>query len=290
MDIGLLVIATTRTGDLAAIARTLEAKAFESIWIPEHPIIPCEFSTKSPFVDGLPEHYGRWLDPFVALTVAACATTKLRVATGICLLPEREPILTAKVIASLDQVSAGRVVLGTGAGWLREETEIMGTRFGVRWQRLRETVEAMRVLWKEPHAAYEGEFVRFPAVRCEPKPVQSGGPPVLLGGHGEKVFKRLARTFDGWCPIVQSPESFAADARALSEVLRTEGRDPKRFILSPFVDPESDLAPAALETYRQAGAMRLVLYSAKSAQQIADGAAFDWIQRMEPVVARARRL
>ena len=290
MDVGLLVIATTRTGDLAAIARTLEAKAYESIWIPEHPIIPCEFSTQSPFVDGLPEHYRRWLDPFVALTVAACATSKLRVATGICLLPEREPILTAKVIASLDQVSGGRVVLGTGAGWLREETEIMGTRFGGRWRRLRETIEAMRVLWKEPHAAYEGETVRFPAVRCEPKPVQPGGPPVLLGGHGEKVFKRLARTFDGWCPIVESPESFAAEAHAVGEALRAAGRDPKHFVLSPFVDPEGDLSPAALDVYRRAGVSRLVLYSAKSAEQIADGAVFEWIERMAPVVERARGL
>jgi probable F420-dependent oxidoreductase len=290
MDVGLLLIATTRTGDLAAIARRTEAAGFESLWIPEHPVIPIEISTPFPFASGLPEHYGRWLDPFIALTVAACATTRLRLVTGICLLPEREPLLTAKVIASLDQCSGGRVVLGVGAGWLREETEVMGTRFGTRWQRLRETVEAMRALWTEGAARYDGALVRFPAVRCEPKPVQPGGPPVLLGGHGEKVFKRLARTFDGWCPIVESPDAFAAEARVLRDVLRDAGRDPERFQLSPFVDPESDLSPAALATYRAAGATRLVMFSQKSAAEIADGAAPQWIDRTAPVVERARSL
>src|SRR5713101_794973 len=111
----------------------------------------------------------------------------------------------------------------------------MGTRFGARWQRLRETVEAMRVLWTRPEASYEGALVRFPRVRCEPKPVQRGGPPVLLGGHGKKVFARLVRTFDGWCPIVEGPESFAAETAVLHEMLRAAGRDPSSFHFSPFV-------------------------------------------------------
>jgi probable F420-dependent oxidoreductase len=290
MDIGLLLIATTRTGDLAAIARRTEAAGIESLWIPEHPVIPIEISTQFPFATALPEHYGRWLDPFVALTVAACATTRLRLVTGICLLPEREPLVTAKIVASLDQCSGGRVVLGVGAGWLREETEIMGARFGTRWRLLRETVEAMRVLWTEAEARYEGELVRFKAVRCEPKPVQPGGPPVLLGGHGEKVFARLARTFDGWCPIVESPDAFAAETRVLREVLRAAGRDPERFQLSPFVDPESDLSPAALAAYRGAGATRLVMFSQKAAAEMADGAAAKWIERTAPIVERARDL
>jgi probable F420-dependent oxidoreductase len=290
MDVGLLLIATTRTGDLAAIARQTEAAGFESLWIPEHPVIPIEIHTPFPFASGLPEHYGRWLDPFVALTVAACATTRLRLVTGICLLPEREPLVTAKIVASLDQCSGGRVVLGVGAGWLREETEIMGARFGTRWRLLRETIEAMRVLWTEKEARYEGELVRFPPVRCEPKPVQPGGPPVLLGGHGEKVFARLARTFDGWCPIVEGPDTFAAEVRALRDVLRAAGRDPERFQLSPFVDPESDLSPAALALYRGAGATRLVMFSQKAAAEIADGAAPKWIEQTTAVVERARDL
>jgi len=165
----------------------------------------------------------------------------------------------------------------------------MGTRFRARWRRLRETVEAMRALWTEAEARYDGELVRFPAVRCEPKPVQPGGPAVLLGGHGEKLFARLARTFDGWCPIVESPDAFAAEARALRNVLREAGRSPERFQLSPFVDPESDLSPAALATYR-AGATRLVMFSQKAAAEIADGAAPEWIERTAAVVERARDL
>jgi probable F420-dependent oxidoreductase len=289
VHIGLLLIATTRTGDLAAIARRAETAGFESLWIPEHPVIPVEIATPFPFASSLPEHYGRWLDPFIALTVAACVTERLRLVTGICLLPEREPLMTAKLVASLDQCSGGRVVLGVGAGWLREETEAMGTRFGTRWRRLRETVEALRVLWRDPAASYQGELVHFPAVRCDPKPVQPGGPPVLLGGHGEKVFPRLARTFDGWCPIVESPDAFAADVRELRDVLRKAGRDPDRFQLSPFVDPESELSPAALTAYRRAGASRLVLFSQKAAAEIADGAAPEWIERTAPIVERARR-
>jgi probable F420-dependent oxidoreductase len=288
MDTGLLLIATTRTGDLATIARRAEAAGFESLWIPEHPVIPIEIATRFPFASSLPEHYGRWLDPFIALTVAACATARLRLVTGICLLPEREPLMTAKLVASLDQCSGGRVVLGVGAGWLREETEVMGTRFGTRWRRLRETVEALRALWRDPAASYQGDLVRFPAVRCDPKPVQPGGPPVLLGAHGAKVFPRLARTFDGWCPIVESPDAFAADVLELRDVLRKAGRDPDRFQLSPFVDPESDLSSAALAAYRRAGASRLVLFSQKAAAEMADGAAPEWIERTAPIVERAR--
>ena len=189
MDTGLLLIATLRTGDLASLARRAEAVGFESLWIPEHPVIPIERATPFPFAGGLPEHYGRWLDPFVALTVAACATTRLRLVTGICLLPEREPLMTAKVIASLDQVSKGRVVLGVGAGWLREETEVMGARFGTRWKRLREMVEALRVLWKEPAASYQGEIIRFPPSAATRSPLRRGAHRSCSAGTARKCSR-----------------------------------------------------------------------------------------------------
>ncbi len=144
MDIGVMIAATAQTGDIATIAREVENLGYESFFIPEHPVIPIGFKTVPPGGGQLPEHYGRWLDPFVALTVAAAVTKRIKLGTGICLLPEREPLMTAKVIASLDVVSGGRVVLGVGGGWLKEETEAMGTQFGMRWRRLRETVEALR--------------------------------------------------------------------------------------------------------------------------------------------------
>src|SRR5208337_4812147 len=186
MDIGIMIAATAESGDIAEIAREVENLGYESFFIPEHPVIPIGFKTPVPGggAGTLPEHYGRWMDPFVALSVAAAVTRRVKLGTGICLLPEREPIVTSKTIATLDVVSGGRVILGVGGGWLREETEALGTSFGTRWKRLRETVEAIRVLWTQPEPSYQGELVKFPAVRCDPKPIQKPGPPILLGARG----------------------------------------------------------------------------------------------------------
>src|ERR1700682_5067060 len=183
MDIGVMIAATAQTGDIAAIAREVENLGYESFFIPEHPVIPIGFKTVPPGGGELPEHYGRWMDPFVALTVAATVTKRIKLGTGICLLPEREPLITAKTIASLDVVSGGRVVLGVGAGWLKEETEAMGANFGKRWKHTREFVEAMKLVWNTDDPSYNGEIIKFPRVRSEPKPVQKGGPLVILGAH-----------------------------------------------------------------------------------------------------------
>src|SRR5438093_333686 len=239
MNIGMLTMATAQSGDLAEVARQVEALGFDSLWIPEHPVIP--LNRKTPFPaskDGqLPWCYNRGAYPVIAVTVAATATKRIKLGTGICLLPERDPLITAKVIASLDLYSGGRVILGVGAGWLKEETEVMGTRFGVRWKRMRETVEAMRVLWTQAEASYEGELVRFPAVRCEPKPVQKPCPPVLLGAHGHKALERVARTYDGWYPFVQSPDAFRKDMAILRKLTAEAGRDPDTLQVTAIVDP-----------------------------------------------------
>src|ERR1700685_2620273 len=226
MDIGILVAATARTGAIDAIARAVESGGYESLWIPEHPVIPIGFKTQVPGGFTLPEHYGRWVDPFVALSVAAAVTQRIKLGTGICLLPEREPLITAKAIATLDIVSGGRVILGVGAGWLKEETEATGAQFGTRWKRLRETVEALRLLWTEPEPSYQGELVNFPALRCDPKPIQKGGPPILLGAHGPKGRERVVRTFDGWCPVAGKPESFKRDVAELRALAKERGRNP----------------------------------------------------------------
>lgn len=291
MDIGLILVTTTKTGDLAALARRVEESGFDSLWIPEHPVIPCGPLTPFPFAPALPEHYGRWVDPFIALTVAATATTRLKLVTGICLLPERDPLVTAKVVASLDYYSGGRVILGVGAGWLKEETEIMGTPFRVRWQRLRETVEAMRTLWTQAEASYNGKLVQFPAVRSEPKPVQPGGPPILLGGHGAKALERVARSYDGWCPIVDDPRTFHEEVATLRRLTREAGRNPETLQLSPFVDPQNGhLSADVMKAYRDAGATRLVLFTQQIGSDMANGQAAAWIERMAPVVERAKHL
>ena len=291
MNIGLILVATTKTGDIAALAKRAEAVGFDSLWIPEHPVIPSGPLTPFPFAPSLPEHYGRWLDPFVALTVAATATTRIKLVTGICLLPERDPLITAKVVASLDYFSGGRVILGVGAGWLKEETEVMGTPFRTRWQRLRESVEAMRGLWTQPEASYSGKLVHFPAVRCEPKPVQAGGPPILLGGHGEKALERIARTYDGWCPIIDDLHTYKEEVAILRRLTREAGRNPDTLQLSPFVDPQNgDLSRDALQALRDTGVTRVVLFTQQIGSEMADGQAAAWIERMAPVVERAKTL
>ena len=291
MDIGILVAATARTGAIDAIARAVESGGYESLWIPEHPVIPIGFKTQVPGGFTLPEHYGRWVDPFIALSIAAAVTKRITLATGICLLPEREPLITAKAVASLDLYSGGRVVLGVGAGWLREETEAMGANFGSRWKRLRETVEAMRVAWTEPEPSYAGELVHFPPLRCEPKPLQKPYPPIMLGGHGPKVLERVARTYDGWMPLVPNPESLKRDVAALRKLATERGRNPDTIHITALVEPhESGPSLDDLRKYADAGASRVVIFSQKMAIAMADGAALELIKRFEAVVERGQQV
>ena len=177
MDIGFLMAATAECGDLAEIARTLEQLGYESLWIAEHPVIPVGMQTRFPFTpDGkLPDHYARWADPFIALTIAAAVTKKIKLGTGVCLLPERETLVTAKVAASLDLFSGGRLLLGVGAGWLREETEAMGANFGQRWKRTREAVEAMRILWTQTRGLLPGRDDQVPAAPFGAQADSEGG-------------------------------------------------------------------------------------------------------------------
>jgi len=294
MKVGIMIAATAESGDIAEIAREVENLGYESFFIPEHPVIPIGF--KTPLPGGgegqLPEHYGRWMDPFVALGVAAAVTKRVKLGTGICLLPEREPIITAKTIATLDVLSGGRVILGVGAGWLREETEAMGfTRFGARWKRLRETVEAMRVLWTQPEPSYSGELVKFPAVRCDPKPIQKNGPPILLGARGEKAIERVVRSYDGWAPIAGKPSSFKRDIDALKKVASERGRDPKTLSVTGFIGPREDgISSEDLKAYQEAGAERLILFSQGDAIKMAAGQTMAIVRRLAPTVERAAKL
>ena len=292
MDIGFLMAATTQSGDLAETARLAESLGFESFWIPEHPVIPVKMTTPFPIGDGkLPEHYRRWVDPFIALSIAAGATKKIKLATGICLLPEREALITAKLIASLDYYSNGRVIIGAGAGWLKEETEAMGAKFGTRWRRMRETVEAMRLLWTQSEASYEGELVRFPAVQCDPKPVQKPYPPILLGAHGPKALERVARTYDGWMPLVESLEQFKGDVINIRKLAKEHGRDPDSLHITAIVDPDVRMPGADdLKRYRDAGASRLIPFSQKMGTDSAAGKAQEQLRQLAPLVEFGRSI
>jgi probable F420-dependent oxidoreductase len=206
-------------------------------------------------------------------------------------LPERDPIVTAKVVASLDLLSAGRVILGVGAGWLKEETEVFGTAFGMRWRRLRESVEAMRVLWTEREASYQGELVKFPPVRCEPKPVQKPYPPVMLGAHGPNALERVARYCDGWMPLIDDPAQLGRDIAKMRELAERNGRNPDSIRVTPIVDPHEDgLTNDELRAFRDAGANRLILFSQTMGSEQAEGRIMERVRHYASVVERARKL
>ncbi|MCZ6869799.1 MAG: LLM class F420-dependent oxidoreductase, partial [Gammaproteobacteria bacterium] len=183
------------------LARAVEERGFDSLFFPEHTHIPT--SRKTPFPGGgdLPDYYWRSHDPFVALGAAAAVTTRLRLGTGICLVIERDPITLAKECASLDLISNGRLILGIGAGWNREEMENHGASYTNRWKIVREKILAMKTIWTEDEPEFHGEFVDFDPIWSWPKPVQAGGPPVWIGASSKWVFDRVAEYAEGWMPI-----------------------------------------------------------------------------------------
>jgi probable F420-dependent oxidoreductase len=200
VDFGVAVFATDETPDPATIARLTEERGFESLFLPEHTHIPVSRRTPYPVGGDLPREYARLYDPLVALAFAAAATTTLKLGTGIMLVAQRDPITTAKAIASLDVLSGGRVLLGVGAGWNEDEMESHGVDPARRFGRMRESVEAMRALWTQDEASYAGDHVAFAPSWSWPKPLQPGGPPVLLAGNGKRVLERVVKYGDAWYP------------------------------------------------------------------------------------------
>jgi probable F420-dependent oxidoreductase len=236
-------------------AKALEERGFESLWVPEHTHIPA--SRRSPWPGGpnLPKEYWHTYDPFLALTAAAAATTRLRIATGICLIVERDPITTAKEVASLDRLSNGRFIFGIGGGWNAEEMENHGTPFKKRWRVLRERVLAMKEIWTKEEAEYHGEYVSFDRIWAHPKPIQKPHPPILMGGDGPTTFERVVEFCDGWMPIGFRAPGIVAKIPALREAAAKAGRDPKSISVSIFgVKPDR----AAVDQLAAAGADRVV--------------------------------
>jgi probable F420-dependent oxidoreductase len=219
---GVAIFPTDYAISMSELAPAVEETGFESLWVAEHSHIPT--SRRSPWAGGaeLPKHYWHTLDPFVALTVAALASKTIRIGTGICLLVERDPIHTAKEVASVDLVSNGRFIFGIGGGWNREEMGDHGTVFSTRWKLLRERVEAIKTIWTDDVAEYHGGMVEFGPMWEYPKPVQKPHPPIILGGSGPKILERVVRYADGWMPnrgrvIERIPE--------LQEMARAAGRE-----------------------------------------------------------------
>ena len=200
MKFGIAIFPTDYAISMTELAPAVEQLGFESLWVAEHSHIPASRLSAWPGGAELPKHYWHTMDPFVALTEAALASKELLVATGICLVVQRDPIHTAKQVASIDHVSNGRFLFGIGAGWNKEEMADHGTDFESRFKLMRERVEAMKAIWTQEEAEYHGELVDFGPMWCWPKPVQKPHPPVLLGGSGPNVLKRAVAYADGWMP------------------------------------------------------------------------------------------
>jgi probable F420-dependent oxidoreductase len=236
MKIGVFEFCIDRSVDPAIIAKRAEELGFGSYWVPEHAIIPVKTSSPYPASeDGIiPDEYGRITDPFVSLARASAVTKTIELGTGICLIPERNPLELAKEVATLDHFSGGRFIFGIGAGWLREETEIMGGDFDHRWGQTKDAVLAMKELWTQDEAEYHGKYYDFPAVRSFPKPARKPHPPVYMGGSSKYVFKRVVEWGDGWMPVLSPVEDIQAGRQRLNEMAEQAGRDPKEISVLAF--------------------------------------------------------
>ncbi len=271
MHLGALIFPTDDTPSPVAIARMAEDRGFESIWYPEHTHIPASRETPYPAGGELPREYSRTLDPFVALAGAAAATSTIKLGTGICLVPQHDPIVLAKTIASLDQISGGRFLFGIGAGWNREEMRNHGTDPTTRIRVMTERVEAMKAIWTQDEASYHGEFVNFDRIWSWPKPLQQPHPPIFVGGHGANVFDRVLTLGDAWLPML-----IASDDYIIGEVEKLRAHAGHDVPVTLYAGSSK---PARLARYAEAGIERVVLLVPQG-----DGAAVE--ARFDELVAR----
>jgi probable F420-dependent oxidoreductase len=256
MKIGVFYFPVDYGIDIGELAAALEQRGFESLFLPEHTHIPV--SRRTPFPGGgeLPRRYAHTHDPFVALAFAAAVTRKLRLGTGICLIPERDPIVTAKCVASLDRLSGGRVEFGIGGGWNVEEMENHGARYNTRFKLMRERILAMKALWTQDEAEYHGEMVDFDKVWSYPKPLQQPHPPILLGGETDYTLRRVVEYCDGWFPRPGRGFEIGEQLARLRRMAEAKGRDPRTISTSVFRAPPDR---SVLREYEAAGIDRAVL-------------------------------
>jgi len=247
MKYGIMMFATDYAIHPAKLAGEVESRGFESLWFPEHTHIPVSRESSTPVSPpgggDLPKQYWHTHDLFLALTAAATATSKLKIATGICLVIERDPIITAKEVATLDMLSGGRLIFGIGGGWNAEEMANHGTDFKKRWKIMRERILAMKEIWTRDEPEFHGEFVDFDKIWIYPKPVQKPHPPILLGGDGPGTFDRIIEYCDGWFPIVLPSLDLDEKIKELKHKSQDKGRNPDEitvtcFIPTPLVNEE----------------------------------------------------
>jgi probable F420-dependent oxidoreductase len=256
MRVGLFYFPTDYGIDIRELARAAEERGFESLLLPEHTHIPTSRRTPFPAGGELPKAYSHTHDPFVALSFAAAVTTKILLGTGICLVPQRDPIVMAKCVASLDQLSNGRFLFGIGGGWNVDEMENHGARYETRFKLMRERVLAMKALWTQEEAAFHGEMVNFDPVWLYPKPAQRPHPPILLGGDSDHTLKRVVEFCDGWLPINRPGFNPKEAVARLRQAASAAGRDFSTLSISVFGAPAD---AAVLGAYREVGIQRALL-------------------------------
>jgi probable F420-dependent oxidoreductase len=256
MRVGTFYFPTDYGIDVSELARALEERGFESLFVCEHTHIPV--SRRTPFPGGgeLPKRYKHTHDPFVALSFAAAATRKLKVGTGICLVPQHDPIVTAKSVASLDQLSGGRFIFAMGGGWNEDEMENHGASYASRFKLLRERALAMKEMWTKEEAEFHGEFVNFDPIWVYPKPKQKPHPPILLGGESDHTLKRVVEFCDGWFPRTRGGFDPAVATKRLKAAALAGGRDPASLSITVFAAPAD---AEKLKPYREAGIDRVLL-------------------------------
>ena len=258
MTIGISTPLPAYKVNAAFMASKAEELGFESIWYAEHPILPVH--SNSPFPSdpegGIPWTYAHFADPYIALAQASGATSTIKLGTGITLIPERNPLVLAKAVSTLDLFSGGRFMLGIGTGWHREETTIMGGDFDHRWTQAKESLLALKELWTKDEAEFHGNYYDFPPVYMYPKPAQKPHPPILIGGMARRVLQRVVEVGDGWLPNRVTPQEVEDSRRQLDALAEERGRDPESITISVYgQEPNRQNA----QDYLNAGANRVVV-------------------------------
>jgi probable F420-dependent oxidoreductase len=258
MTIGISTPLPAYKVNAAFMASKAEELGFESIWYAEHPVLPVH--STSPFPgseDGvIPWTYAHFADPYIALAQASGATSTIKLGTGITLIPERNPLVLAKAVSTLDLFSGGRFILGIGTGWHREETEIMGGDFNHRWTQAKESLLALKELWMKDEAEFHGDYYDFPPVYSFPRPTQRPHPPVYLGGMARNVFRRVVDYGDGWMPNRVTPEQVKQGRATIDELAAAAGRDPSSISVSVYGQPADR---ELIEQLQDSGADRVMV-------------------------------
>jgi len=242
----------------AGFARHAEQAGFESLWVVEHVVMAVEYDSVYPYDPSGRSPFNAHTvqpDPLIWLGYVAAATSTIRLATGVMVLPQRNPLILAKELASLDRLSGGRVELGVGVGWVREEAEALGTDFGTRGKRANEYIDVMRTLWNEPVASFDGEFVKFSGMVSEPRPVQAAGVPIVIGGHSRAAARRAGARGDGFFPLGVMPDKMKELRAIMTDAAAQAGRDAGAIEITTVGPPDA----AGLGYCRALGADRMVI-------------------------------